>query len=259
MTRTVCICLFVVLAAANSARAQIAVIDPANLAQAILIAERTWKHYEELRQQFETIRRMAQGLGDMERFRTPPIALTQHDPLRWTYGRAWLEGLNSGDPSGAAFNATALPLESLYGAPTTPLSTAARRDFERRYATVEVTDSAAQTGGNQVGLTRGYHDALQRAVAALESDVLNRRPEYHEMTAILDEVAAAELLARRQDMTSNQLLSYALEQLLARGKSLRDTEAAAINMQISTWRDSGDANRAFVAGTGDALRTWRQP
>jgi hypothetical protein len=259
MTRTISICLLVVFTAARPAHAQLAVIDPANLAQAILIAERTSKHYEELRRQFETIRRMAQGLGDMERFRTPPIALTQHDPLRWTFGRAWLEGLNSGDPSGAAFNATALPLESLYGAPAAPLSTEARRAFERRYATVEVTDSAAQTGGHQVGLTRGYHEALQSAVAALESDVLNRRPEYHEMTAILDEIAAAELLARRQDMTGNQLLSYALEQLLARGKSLRDTEAAAINMQISTWRDAPDANRAFVVGTGDALRAWRQP
>jgi len=25
------------------------------------------------------------------------------------------------------------------------------------------------------------------------------------------------------------------------------------------WRDGRAANEAFVAGTGDALRTWRQP
>ena len=82
---------------------------------------------------------------------------------------------------------------------------------------------------------------------------------YHEMTAILDKIAAGELLARRQDMLSNQLLSHALEQLLARSKRLRDTEAATINMQLVTWRDARAANEAFVAGTGDALRTWRQP
>ena len=52
------------------------------------------------------------------------------------------------------------------------------------------------------------------------------------MTAILDKVAAGELLGRRQDMASNQLLSHALEQLLARGKRLRDTEAATMNMQL---------------------------
>ena len=60
-------------------------------------------------------------------------------------------------------------------------------------------------------------------------------------------------------MAANQLLSHALEQLLARSKRLRDTEAASLNMQMLTWRDGDAANRAFRAGAGDALRTWRQP
>jgi hypothetical protein len=30
-------------------------------------------------------------------------------------------------------------------------------------------------------------------------------------------------------------------------------------MQLVTWRDARGANEAFVAGSGDALRTWRQP
>ena len=51
----------------------------------------------------------------------------------------------------------------------------------------------------------------------------------------------------------------AFEQLLSRSKRQRDTEAATINMQLVTWRDGRAANEAFVAGTGDALRTWRQP
>jgi hypothetical protein len=60
-------------------------------------------------------------------------------------------------------------------------------------------------------------------------------------------------------MASNQLLSHALEQWLSRCKRQRDTEAATINMQLVTWRDGRAANEAFVAGSGDALRTWRQP
>ncbi len=32
-----------------------------------------------------------------------------------------------------------------------------------------------------------------------------------------------------------------------------------MNMQLTTWRDGRAANEAFVSGTGDALRTWRQP
>jgi uncharacterized protein DUF4141 len=257
MSRACCVCLLLA-ATVMPAHAQFAVIDPANLAQAILIAERTWQHYEELRREFETIRRMAEGLGDLDRFRTPPIVATQHDPGRWKYGGTWLEGLNTGDPFGVAYRSTILPLEPIDRVPI-GLSPQARRMLERQYSSVEITDAAAQMGGHQVSLVRRYHDPLARAVAALESDVLNRRPEYHEMTAVLDEIAAGELLARRQDTAANQLLSYALEQLLARGKSLRDTEAAAINMQLGTWRDAHDANKAFVLGTGDALRTWRQP
>jgi hypothetical protein len=114
-------------------------------------------------------------------------------------------------------------------------------------------------GGHQVALIRAYHNRLQDAVQKLESDVLNGLPRYHEMTAILDKIAAGELLARRQDTATNQLLSHALEQLLAQSKRRRDTEAAAINMQVTSWRDGKAANAAFRAGTGDALRTWRQP
>ena len=70
-------------------------------------------------------------------------------------------------------------------------------------------------GGHQVGARRAATTAgCRRAVQALEGDVLNGLLRYHEMTAILDKVAAGELLGRRQDMAANQLLSHALEQLL---------------------------------------------
>jgi hypothetical protein len=243
---------------AGSAQAQFVVIDPANLTQAILIAERTLKHYDELRRQYETIRRMARGLGSLEPYRTPPIAITRHDPDRWDYGRSWIDALNKGDATGAAYAATTLTLERP-GAGLERLSPTARRAFERLYATVELTDSVAAMGGHQVGLVRRFHEDLQGAVHALEGDVLNGPQGSHEMTAILDKIAAGELLARRQDMATNQLLSHALEQLLARGKRLRDTEASTLNMQLVTWRDAHGANEAFLAGTGDALRTWRQP
>lgn len=240
------------------ASAQIPVSDGANLVQAILIAQRAQRHLEELQAQFQTILRMGRNLGNMEGYRTPPIALTSHDAARFQYGRPWIQGLNSGDATGAAYWSTTLPLERP-GAVPARLDGAARRAFERQYATVEITDSVAMMGGHQVGLMRGYHGQLQQAVQGLEDDVLNGLLRYHEMTAILDKVAAGELLARRQDMAANQLLSHTLEQLLARSKRLRDTEASTLNMQLVTWRDGAQANQAMRAGMGDALRTWRQP
>lgn len=251
-------CVLAFLCVSGPAHAQFAVIDPANLAQATLIAQRTLQHYEELRRQYETIRRLAQGLGDLERFRTPPLALGEHDAARWQFARPLLDALNSGDPTGAKYNATALPLATP-GDALSRLSADARRAFERHYATVEIADSAAQSGANQVGNVRGYYDRLQAAIDSLESAVVNPRGEYHEMTAILDKIAAGEVLARRQDTAINQLLSYAVQQMLAKGKGVRDTEATAVNMQIGTWRDAAGANEAFVAGTGDSLRSWRQP
>ncbi|HEY3159751.1 MAG TPA: hypothetical protein VGJ78_12380 [Vicinamibacterales bacterium] len=258
MARRFAFTLLLTVIVAVPAQAQFVVIDPANLTQAILIAERTLKHYDELRRQYETVRRMARSVGSLDPYRIPTIAITQHDPGRWEYGRPWIQALNKGDETGAAYAATTMPLQR----PSTGmerLSPTARRAFERQYASVEITDSVASMGGHQVALVRGYHGQLQQAVQALEGDVLNGLQHYHEMTAILDKIAAGELLARRQDMATNQLLSHALEQLLARGKRQRDTEAGTLNMQLVTWRDARAANKAFVAGTGDALRTWRQP
>ncbi len=258
MIRRTLAAIVILAVCATPARAQWIVIDPANLAQAILIAERAWRHYDELQRQYRTILRMGEGLGSMEQYRTPPIALTFHDAGRWQYGRSWIQALNSGDATGEAYRATTLPVLRPTVMPSQlPLS--ARRALERQYATIEITDSVASMGGHQVALARGHHGRLQDAVQALEGDVLNGLLRYHEMTAILDKIAAGELLGRRQDMLSNQLLSHALEQLLARSKRLRDTEAATINMQLTTWRDGRAANEAFVSGSGHALHTWRQP
>ena len=66
MFRRTLVGLLLVLIAVAPARAQFVVIDPANLTQTILIAERTWQHYQELRRQYETILRMSRGLGNME-------------------------------------------------------------------------------------------------------------------------------------------------------------------------------------------------
>lgn len=262
MSRRLALTIFVTALCVSPVHGQffgpLPVIDVANLGEAIVIAQRAQQHLEELQQQYRTILRMAEALGNMDRYQIPGVALTGHDPTRWMYGRPWIQGLNSGDATGAAYLATALPLERPEVVPARLTSTA-RRAFERQYATVEITDSVAMMGGHQVGLMRGYHGQLQQAVEALEDDVLNGSARYHGLTAILDKVAAGELLGRRQDMATNQLLSHALEQLLARSKRLRDTEAATLNMQLATWSDGEAANRAMRAGLGEALQTWRQP
>ena len=241
-----------------TAHAQFSVIDPANLAQAVLIADRTWNHWQELRRQYDTIRRMAQGLGPLEALRIPSLDSDARDTNRWPYGGTWIEGLERGDPTGRRYDSVVVPLQPPH-ADLRRVSGTARETFERQFSTIEITDAVAMAGGHQVGTIRVQSERLSQALRALEADVLSSRPEFHEMTAVLGQIASGELLARRQDMAANQLLTAVLEQQLARSKRLRDAEASALNMQITTWRLADAANRAFVAGTGDALQRWRQP
>ncbi len=98
---------------------------------------------------------MSRGLGNMEGYRIPAI------PDRRPRRRAMevrpaldSEALNAGDPTGAVYLATAVPLMC----PTMParLSAAARRRFERQYATIEIADSVALMAGHQVARRAGY-------------------------------------------------------------------------------------------------------
>lgn len=257
--RRIFIVMSLLLLLAQPARAQLVVLDPGNLIQAVLIAERTLREYETLVAQYRTIQQMAEGLGtSMEGYRIPAIPITRHDLARWEYGRPWLAGMNTGDPTGAAYWQTTRTLERP-NANFEALPTSARRAIEEAYATIEITDSVAQMGGHQVALIRQESDRLQTAVDALQDDVLNGLTRYHEMTANLDKIAAGELLARRQDMAANELLSHTLEQLLARGKRLRDTEAVVMNMRLRSLLDTGLGSTSVIQGAGDDLRDWRQP
>src|SRR5438094_10043169 len=102
--------LVLVAVLAWPAHAQIVVTDPGNLAQATLIAERTLREYDALWAQYQTILRMAQGLGNMDRYRMPTIGITGHDPGRWLYGAPWLQGLHSGDARGQLYEQPARAL-----------------------------------------------------------------------------------------------------------------------------------------------------
>ena len=161
-------------AIATPAHAQFVVIDPANLVQTTLIADRVQQHYTELRAQYLTVLRMAQRLGSLDRL---PDSADCPDLARSVAGgtsddRGFRRSTAAMRPA-AAYLSTALPL---LRPTTTPADADAQRPdrcCERQYATVEITDSVAMMGGHQVALARGYHGQLQSAVESLQNDVLN--------------------------------------------------------------------------------------
>ena len=244
---------------ARPAHGQLVVNDPLNTAQAIALVQKTISEYQTLVQQYQTIVRMSQSLQNIARYRTVPIAFSSHDPSRFPYGAPWLTALNSGDARGDLYAQIARSLQRPDATALARLPPDARRAIEDAYATIEITDSIAQRGAHQVALVRGYGGSLQSVVQLLENDILSPVSAFHQLTAILDKVAAGELVGRRQDTASNQLLSHALEQLLAQAKRRRDTEVAAMNMRLVAMQRGRDVGRSYIEGSADALRTWRQP
>jgi hypothetical protein len=207
------------------------------------------------------LRRMARRLSlftDLRKY-----ALEQ--PPRWrTHGGDYLfanpynDALIFGDAAGSAYLSLVHPL-------VTPvdrlarLSPAARRTFESRLATVNLTDAAVIAATHEAGQLRlnGRRRELP-AIDALERHVVDPSNE-QSTTAVLDKISGASLIGARQRQARIQLLTGVLEQLLVDSKRARDTEAAVLGMQLTGWREGRAANEAFMAGTGDALRTWRQP
>jgi hypothetical protein len=250
---------FTVVLLVHPAYGQFVVHDPLNTAQTIALVQKTISEYQTLVQQYETIVRMSQGLQNMARYKTVPIAFSSHDPSLFPYGAPWLTALNSGDARGRRYGEIARTVQRPDAAALARLPPHARRAIEDAYATIEITDSIAQRGAHQVALVRDYGGSLQGVVQLLESDILSPVSALHQLTAILDKIAAGELVGRRQDTSSNQLLSHALEQLLAQAKRRRDTEVAAMNMRLVAMQRGRDVGRSYMEGSADALRTWRQP
>ncbi len=95
-------------------------------------------------------------------------------------------------------------------------------------------------------------------VEALQAQVIDSSQE-QSTTAVLDKINGAVLVADRQRQARMQFVADIVQLLLIDTKRARDTEATALNMQLTTWREGRPVNDAFVAGTADALGTWRQP
>lgn len=243
---------------AGPARAQLVVFDPANIAQAVELVSKAVLEYQKLLQQYNTIVQMSQSLQNMGRYRTAAVPFSAHDPSRWIYGAPWLMALNGGDPRGELYARVARTMQPTAAA-LAGLPPAARRAIESSIATIEVTDSIAQRGAHQVALVRGYGGVLQGVVQLLESDILNPGGQFHRLTTVLDKIAAGELVGRRQDTATNQVMSHALEQLLAQSKRKRDTEVATMNMRLVSMQEGRDYSRSYIDGSAEALRSWRQP
>ena len=164
--------------------------------------------------------------------------------------------LDFGDVDGAGYRSV------VQGVIETPavlagLPVNARNIVERQLATIDLADAVSVATIHNSGRLRFAGRAELRAIEALDADVTDGSLE-QSATAVLDKISGATLIAARQRQARAELLIGLVEQLAVDTKRERDTHVAALNMQLSQWANSTAAAGAF-AGTGNALRTWRQP
>jgi len=125
-------------------------------------------------------------------------------------------------------------------------------------ATLDIADSVIMAGIDQTGRIRGNRRSEVNTIAALESDVIDGNQE-QSTSAVLDTISAASLIRARQQETRMELLTALTEQLLVDSKRDRDTEAAAMNMQLSRLNRGRAVAASLLAGSAGDFRSWRQP
>ena len=242
--------------------AQISVYDPAITARntATAVVKEFLLNTE--REQHRQLRRMAKRLSLL----TSLAKYAPERPPRWrTHGgdflftQAYNDALIFGDPAGAAFLSVSHPVMDARAPPGQAHPAGSPRHH-------------LPPGDGEHDRCRGDRGDERHRAASLSTDESTNCPpstrwrrtssirrDEQSATAVLDKISGAALIAARQRQARVQLLAGVVEQLLIDTKRARDADAAAMNMQLVNWRDGRAANEAFVAGSGDALRTWRQP
>jgi hypothetical protein len=245
----------------SSAWAQIVVTDPATTTRNAVTATLKSRVLEVANAQYERLQRMARRLSADTRLDKYALA----NPPQWwmrapetVYAGGYENALRTGDPWGVEYtriSRSRQPVADLLGR----LSPVAREVFAHALATLDAADSTLILSTHQAGMLRSAGLRETAAIDRLEADVLDPSQE-QSTTAILDKISGALLLDARQNQARLEVLAGIVEQLLVDNKRARDTETAALNMQLGRLRaDWAGENRGFLAGAARDLRTWRQP
>jgi hypothetical protein len=258
----------VILGAGLRPASALIVTDPATTAKNIITAALKSQMVETLTEQGRRVRRMARRLSafvDLGRYLVP-------DAPRWRsyryqdvtlYATAFEDALNLGDPDGTAYNeisrmrsSAATELWTLRGE-----SAAAAEALAAQLATLDLADSTMMVGTDVNGRLRSQGKREMRAIDSLERDVTD--PSLTQGTAaVLDKLSAAVLIETGQKQSRLQFLTAILEQLAVDNKRARDSDVAAMNMQLGRLRLAAECRAScpgLVSGAASDLRNWRQP
>jgi hypothetical protein len=240
-----------------AAHAQIPVTDVLSIAQLVRMAIQVRQTIELMKEEYQTIQRVARGYGgSFAPYRIPTLPQLNHEVGRYPFGAPLLEGLNSGDPYGDRYKQVVRSVLRPGGL-FEQLPPDARKAMEAAFAGIEIADSIATMGVHESAQARGYALRIAQLIERLQRDVTASGSEYHQVTAIADKLAIAGMVNGRLNQNSNQVESAILEQQIARNLRLRREAAESMNMALTRMKDNGDSTQAIVGGATEALQNWR--
>ncbi len=270
--RTLVVCLAITLMLVPPARAFLGfgdiVFDPTNFEQAVrqlLQMEQQYlqlvQTYRLLNEQYDHVRRMAQQVPvDMRtRYRALPTEWRSSNATN-TFGTtgAWIASVNKGIGIAEAYDRAIERLEK-YGSGFQNIPSDQQDRVKSTYATVELTDGAAQSAMDTIGRLRANAPNVERAIQGLEDDSLSSDPAMNTEIAVLNKINAAGLVANRNAQDTNKLLVALTEQQTVQAKRIRDAEARAINQHIRFVAEGRTAITSQISGTSAAMANWRMP
>jgi hypothetical protein len=238
----------VVAVLAAPLRAQLAVFDPANYIEAILEVEQLIKEYEFLIDQARRIPGMA------SRYHAFTPSWPMHNAGAVVYAAPLLDALNNGDSIGAGYRSMADALDSF---PSWRIPAALRSPLATQYANIELADSIATMGIDQVGKMRETTNLILQLIGVIEADAYSTDDRLQTQSAILNKINAADVVGVRVGIQNHELLGDTLEQLIIENKVRRDAETRHMNAVIYQWQFGASYGQDLFSRTAADVDAWR--
>jgi len=237
----------------TQAHAQWVVFDPANFGQAVAQVANLVKTYQWI---VDQAKRLPAAI--LAQYVTPEVQWRLHNlQTAYPWARPLLTALTSGDVTGQRYLQVVDPLQPL-GVMLNRLPPSLRRRATDAYASIELADSVAQMGINQVGAVRTNGSSVLSAIRAVENDTVDLTDSFQSQTAILNKINGTSVLGLRIAERSTQLQMHTLEQLLVDNQRRREAEAVLMNAAIHQWQYGLQYGQGLYRSTATNLDNWRQ-
>lgn len=256
---------FFVLLLPKPAHAQFTVFDPTNYANAV-------QEFHELQQLYTTALETRDEIVDVynlayQMSQMPANLAERYQSVfsQWTnlsapdiYGNttAWINSLNTGDPSLAAeaYEDAVIELEDYPAGNYSSLDAGSQATIANQYATSELAQGMTTSTLATLGTIRSDSETFAQKLANLEADTYSSDPSEQTEVGVLGKINTATLLQVHSQQDANQMLAASIQQQLVTEKQQIDQLNRLINQAIYFQQNFPNTMQQFTGGVSDAMK-----